>query len=352
MDLGTLARVLRRNRFAVAPRFLGRLGGLLLLGAVNSALAWCEERDNGAAIRATPIEKAPIFIVGHWRSGTTHLHNLLGQDDRFACPTTYQTMFPRHFCYSQRRGSPLFDRLAPGRRPMDGMPFSAQTPHEEEFAVAALAAISPYMRFLFPVTEIGGCSQLDPEHLSHEDLRKWTAAFLYFIRKLTFSKGKQIVLKSPPNMCRIGTIVKLFPDAKFVHIVRNPYEVYASTVKLWRQTLRQVHLQMPVRDEVERIVLSWYVESFALFERDRQLLRKGSFHELKFEDLEKTPLACLESLYADLELAEFAAFRKRVIPYLESIAGHRKNRHTLDPAARRRLQAQLGAVISRYRYSA
>lgn len=352
MELPTLLRVLRRNRFAVEARSLGRLGGLALLGALNSLLARCEARENGAAIAATPIVSAPIFVLGHWRSGTTYLHNLLAQDRRFACPTTYQCLFPHHFCYSQRRGAPLFDRLGPGRRPMDGMAFSACTPHEEEFALAGLAAVSPYLRFLFPRGEAGGADRLDPARLSPGDRRRWEAGLLYFVRALTFSRGRRLILKSPANMCRIGALVKLFPGAKFVHIVRHPYAVYASTLKLWHGTLRHVHLQRPAPGEVERIVLEWYAECFARFERDRRQLGGEVLHELTFEALEREPLACLERLYGALALGGFEPFRERVIPYLASIAGHRTGRYTLDRAAKLRVQRHWGAVMRRYGYPA
>src|SRR5687768_18104609 len=42
------------------------------------------------------------------------------------------------------------------------------------------------------------------------------------------------ILKSPPHTCRVPTLLRLFPDARFVHIVRDPYAVYPSTLHLWR----------------------------------------------------------------------------------------------------------------------
>src|SRR2546423_15613092 len=36
----------------------------------------------------------PIFIVGHWRTGTTFLHNLLSMNRGVTCPTTWECFAP------------------------------------------------------------------------------------------------------------------------------------------------------------------------------------------------------------------------------------------------------------------
>src|SRR5262249_33511021 len=41
--------------------------------------------------------RRPIFILGHWRSGTTLLHELLALDDRLLSPTTFQCFNPQRF---------------------------------------------------------------------------------------------------------------------------------------------------------------------------------------------------------------------------------------------------------------
>ena len=56
----------------------------------------------GGAVARTPIRHAPLFIVGHWRTGTTLLHELLILDPRHAFPTTYQCMEPNHFLLTER----------------------------------------------------------------------------------------------------------------------------------------------------------------------------------------------------------------------------------------------------------
>src|SRR3712207_4452842 len=77
-------KLLRENELGVEARYWHRAAFITLMSIVNSRYRRDEERDYAAAIEATPITEPPIFILGHWRSGTTYLHNLLVRDrDRF-----------------------------------------------------------------------------------------------------------------------------------------------------------------------------------------------------------------------------------------------------------------------------
>jgi len=351
MTVGTLSRVLARNHFRVSPRYLHRLAYLFAVGFMNSFFARIEALDNGADVEASELVAPPIFIVGHWRSGTTHLHNLLARDEHFACPTVYQTMFPHHFLYTQRRGSKVFDVFCPETRPMDNMPLSASALHEDEFALAALSTVSPYMRFLFPETGDGTHSSLDLLSVTGEDLEAWKKSLIHLLKKLTFWKGKRVVLKSPPHMGRIRVLLEMLPGSKFVHIVRDPYAVYMSTRKLWFDSLRYSHLQTADPDDLDDVILSWYTELFRLFERDRNLIPQGSLHELRLEDLEKSPWDALQEIYQDLELPDFDSFWTRVEPYLKSIEGYRKDGYQLDEADREKVSQRWHRTFEQYGYS-
>jgi len=88
--------LLRENRFAIAPECLLRAGSITFLSAPNGVLRWPENaryRKEWERIEILP----PLFVLGHYRCGTTHLHNLLAVDNRFAYPNAYQALFPIHF---------------------------------------------------------------------------------------------------------------------------------------------------------------------------------------------------------------------------------------------------------------
>jgi hypothetical protein len=79
-------RLLARNRFAVAPARIPRAVGITLAAAVNSSLRGVQALVYGRRVRRTPVPDDPIFIIGHWRTGTTMLHELLALDPRHRCP--------------------------------------------------------------------------------------------------------------------------------------------------------------------------------------------------------------------------------------------------------------------------
>src|SRR5687767_13430189 len=78
-------RLLRGNRFALSPRYLLRALAVSHQSAWNSVLGWYEERRYDSRVNNVAVPP-PLFVLGHWRSGTTHLHNLLTIDARFAFP--------------------------------------------------------------------------------------------------------------------------------------------------------------------------------------------------------------------------------------------------------------------------
>jgi len=351
MNCRTLFQVLVRYNFRVNWRYLHRLAYLLALGGLNSYLGALEGAVDGEDIAAAELVGPPIFILGYWRSGTTHLHNLLSCDPNFTAPTAYQTMCPHHFVYSQPWGTPIFNRLTPGKRPMDNVALYGGTPHEEEMAIAGLCGISPYMRALFPATGDGTCAAADPGQLPPGALADWQAAYRLFLKKLSFSKGKRLVLKSPPHLGRLPYLLEMFPGAKFIHIVRNPYAVYLSSQKLWRSGLAYSHLQKAAPRQLDELILSWYTELNALFERDRGLIPPGSLAELRYEDLEKSPQECLEKIYADLGLSGFDGCWRRAEEYLQTLGSYKKNRHRLTEADRDRVSRRWAASFARYGYA-
>jgi omega-hydroxy-beta-dihydromenaquinone-9 sulfotransferase len=349
MTLATLLRVLARNGFMVDASCLGRLAHLLVMGVFNSLYGACETLLNSAEIEQVQVKEHPLFIIGHWRSGTTHLHNLLSVDEQFACPSAFQASCPNHFIFSQSAGF-VFNLIAPTTRPMDDVAFRSHVPHEDEFAVAATSTVSPYMKILFPVTGDACHSQLDPHRLPEPLRNEWKDALLLFLKKVTFSEGRRVVFKSPPHLGRVGTLLEMFPRAQFLHIVRDPYTVYASTWKLWKDSFQYAHLQEPDAQQVNELILSWHAELFSLYERDRSLIPAGALHELKYEDLDVRPVETLRAAYAALGLTGFSAFETRVRAYVDSLRDYKKNVHVLTEADRETVRSRWRETFDRYGY--
>jgi hypothetical protein len=350
MILGDWLRVLHRNRSNVSVGFWGRIAFLTAMGVLNSVLRYYEISIFGTRIKKVQIEKPPLFIIGHWRSGTSHLLNLLSFDENLNCPNTYQTLFPHHFLCSEKGGQRIFDVIAPSKRPMDNMPFRSHLPQEDEFAIAALSTVSPYMRFLFPVTENSGYSELDSKQMTSEILDKWKASLVYFIKKLHFLNSKRLLLKSPPHLGRLGTLHELFPKAQFIHIVRHPYSVYLSTKKLWKNTIAYSFLQKIDEEFIDHLILTMYSELFSSFEHYRQRVPRDLLYELKFEDLEQEPRQTLQLMYSKMGLPGFDQFWPKAESYLESISGYRKNIYQIDEKSKLTVQRRWSGTFNRYSY--
>lgn len=347
--MGTLLKVLARNGFDVDLQCLNRLFYLLVLGVFNSVYGTWETIVNSRAIRNTTIDEPPLFIIGHWRSGTTHLHNLLSLDENLAYCSAFQALFPHHFLSSSAAGI-LLKLFGPSKRPMDNVAFGSHVPHEDEFALVATSAVSPYLKVFFPVDCREEYACLDPQRLPSRAREEWQESLILLLKKLTLLHGKRIVLKSPPHLGRVGTLLEMFPDAQFVHIVRDPYTVYVSTKKLWKDAMSSSHLQVPEPEVIDELILSWYTELFALFERDRDLIPRGALHEMRFEDLEERPLESLRSLYDALDLPGFEPMAKRVSEYLESIRGYKKNAYELDAATYEKVARHWRTTFEQYGY--
>jgi hypothetical protein len=239
----------------------------------------------------------------------------------------------------------------PRRRPMDNMAAGWDRPQEDEFALCLLGQPSPYQRLAFP-NRPAEAGALDLHGLSPRALRRWKAALTRLLRELTFARGgRRLVLKSPPHTCRIPTLVEMFPDARFVHLIRDPYALYPSTLHLWRVLYGAHGLQRPSWEGLPEYILDTFVHMYDRLEEGKRLVPAGRFHELRYEDLVRGPVGRLEALYRHLDLGDFEPARPHVEAYLAGLKNYQTNRYVLTPAERRTITCRWGAVIQRYGYA-
>jgi hypothetical protein len=350
-DAYTWARLLWRHRFAVQRSRWHIAAVVSAVSVAHSVLGLLQQALYRCRVAHTPVGRAPVFILGHWRSGTTFLHELLACDPEHAFPTTYECFAPHHSLLTGSWLPRLFGRLMPGRRPMDNMAAGWGRPQEDEFALCLLGQPSPYERLAFPNCTEGQASALDLRGLSPAALRRWKTVYFQLIQEWTLAKGgRRLVLKSPPHTCRIPTLLELFPGARFVHLIRDPYDLYPSTLHLWR-VLYGVHaLQRPSWEGLPEYVLATFEQMYRRFEEDKRLVPASQLHELRYEDLVADPVAKLEAIYQALELGDFDRARPHVQAHLAGVKGYERNRYVLTPAERRAVTRRWGDVIRRYGY--
>jgi hypothetical protein len=331
LTFGEYVRLLRKHRFAVAPRYVPRAAFMAGAGVLNSVVGGYEARKHGPGIARAQV-MPPLFILGHWRSGTTHLHNLLALDAQFAYPNVYQVLNPHTFLTTERFARALF--VSPSTRMMDNVTFNAAVPFEDEFATCGTLR-SPFLTWVFPRDRDEYQKYLTFRGVPEREVAEWTAALTCFYRKLTLKYERPLVLKSPPHTGRIKLLLDTFPDARFVHIHRNPYAVFQSTQRQTRVSVRTMGLQ-PIDDRhVTDLVIKRFTNMYESFFEERSLIPDGRFHEVSFEDLEKDPVGQLRRLYDQLGLSGFDAVRPVLERYLDSQTHYRKNAYSdLPPSLR------------------
>jgi hypothetical protein len=343
-------RLLVRNRCAVEFRYWYIAIIITCVSFTHSLLRLLQEAIYGRALRKVELKGPPIFILGHWRTGTTLLHELMIRDERFGYPTTYECMDPNHFLLTEGLFTRWLKFLMPSRRPMDNMRAGFDRPQEDEFALCMLGAGSPYLTIAFPNHPPQCQEYLDLENVSPTGLRRWKRAFKDFLKRVTYKSGKRLVLKSPPHTARIKRLRQMFPGAIFLHIVRDPYVVFPSTVNLWR-TLYTTHgLQTPTYAGLEAHVLETYTRMYQRLEEGKKVLEPRQFYELRYEDLIKDPQGEMKKIYDHFQLGGFEQYLPRLQEYLASIKGYETNKYELTDKQRAAIAYHWGDVIRRYGY--
>jgi len=331
MRLSTWTGSLLRNRLAISPSRWPMAASITGFSAFNSLLAGMERACFGRAVADVELERPPLFILGHWRSGTTLLHELLIRDPRHAYPTTYQCFAPHHFLLTQRWVTPWSGFLLPARRPMDNMAAGWLHPQEDEFALGNLGAATPYLSMMFPNRGPAFEQYLTLEETSPRERARWQRELKRFFQRLSLHDKRRIVVKSPPHTARIRLLRAMFPNARFVHIARQPESLFASTVALWRSLNELQGLQV-VRDDswLEPYVVRTLQRMYRAYLADRQLLGSGELAEVRYEDLVADPLGELQRIYGQLDLGDFSDARQAVSDYLRDVRNYRVNRHDVD----------------------
>ncbi len=350
LTAGGLIRMLK-HRPEFAWSHASRWASIAAVSMINSLQNAGESLVFGRKIADTNIEHPPIFILGHWRSGTTLLHNLLTLDPQFTFPNLYHCMYPGHFLLTENVVAPLTSWLLPKTRPMDNVPTSWSSPQEDEIALALDCGISPYLMLAFHGRKDVYGRFFDTRDMTVGERASWKKSLLKLMKKLTIRENKSIVLKSPSHTYRIPTLLEMFPNARFIYIYRNPYAVYRSTVHL-RQTMFVENSLGPAHlESSEEDTLFYYEKCIRTYEETKSLIPQGNLHEIRFEDLEVDPLSEMADTYKTLDLPGWELVEPKVKEQLAGHESYRKNAFRMDPETMRIVAERLKWVFELYGYS-
>lgn len=350
-NLATLLRLFATNG-AVAPRHLPRAAIALAVTLVRWPFTTVERLMVAMTRRRRAPMKAPIFIVGHLRSGTTHLHNVLSQAEEFGYISPLVAALPWDLLGIVRALEPLLARALPPERYVDRIPVNLDSPQEDSIALANMTPLSYYHGLYFPQRFrhhfyrgmfFDGCRP--------REIAQWRRRHIQFLEKVSlYQGGKRLLIKNPAYTGQIARLIEIWPDARFIHLYRNPYVVFPSTRHFFNTLLHELALQSYNEAPVDEVILQSYPRLMNTLLADAAKLPASRFVEVRFEDLENDPLGETERIYRTLDLPGFEQARPRFEAYLTGVRSYRKNRYRFDPETIRLVQTHWAAFIERWGY--
>jgi hypothetical protein len=325
-----------------APRYSWQVALMIASALVRSPVCMIETLRVASRVAKVSFDPAPVIIIGHWRSGTTYLHNLMSRDDAFCFPTIMDAMRPFDFYPGpiEALSRAIMLRLIPAKRPMDDIPMQPDLPQEDELALGTMGAPSFLNCFYFPRTMHKiFLREVLFDSAAPDLVARWQGSLRLYLAKLAaLHRGQRLLLKNPAHSARLPRLRVLFPGAKFIHIHRDPLDVVQSTRKLYRSVLPLLALQSYDLDAVEGHIIDFYEKLMDRLFAGLADLPADNVAEVRYADLTRDPLAALQALYDRLGLHDFEHTRAAISDFLQA------NRHAaMAPAERDRAFAQAHA---------
>ena len=255
-------------------------------------------------IRKFPLDKI-IFVIGHWRSGTTHLQHLLSLDENHTTSSVYQFLFADNFILTEKWLKPPLNflcRIFKIPYSFQRMPLDLNLPGELESAMCGFCSLHSYAwGHIFPKNCMYWMNKylFDPKK---NNLENWLDDYEFLIKKFSYaSGGKIMIVKSPGDTARILALSKRFPNSKFIHISRNKKEVITSTSYFWEVIQKEISFQKINQEEINQIIDSTYEDLIKKF-NDQKHKVHNSLIEIEFEKLIKNPIEEISKIYSIYDL--------------------------------------------------
>lgn len=243
--------------------------------------------------------KKPIFILGCSKSGTTLLRNLLdGHRDLFAIPS--ETHFFQNIkywvSYQFRATKPSnigIDKMK--RNLVDWIAYLNKT---EDFFADSFTK----NRWDIDVLE-KYLTALSTENIKGLSDAFWNALY-ESLNQTELPQNKRIVEKSVENAEFVFEWLKFYPDAKFVHILRNPYSNLVSLRKYLDKQTKNRKVLFPRKGvsyfpHLRKAVNSMY-NSFYFLQKNKRLVE--NYKVITYEDLISKPEKQMKELSEFLEI--------------------------------------------------
>jgi hypothetical protein len=273
-------------------------------------------------IKTHEIQKPPVFILGYYRSGTTFLQRMLMQDPSLRTTSLFQTVMPEIMLSSEKTLTPVMDgvsRLFKIQNQFHRIPLRWRDfPGEEDVALGSLfRKQASTWGILFPEKFIQHFDRFFLlENMTETELNEWSYQYDCFIKKVSLAcHSSQLVLKNPPNTGRVKQLLKLYPEAKFIHIVRNPADVFLSNRLFWQAIKKNYMLGKSRNLSFDELIKYSYSGLMNKYLNERDLIPAGNLIEIQYENFISNPVLTLESIYNKLGLEGFENARTSMMQF-------------------------------------
>jgi hypothetical protein len=337
--------------FSVDPAFRAKYIRSKLLNRVLSELSRFDRIRFRSMREGASLDIPKIFIIGHWRSGTSFLHNLLCRVYPAAYTTTYQAIFPNNL-FAFRGLIKFFMRVfLPRERPTDAMKMHPDYPQEEELAIGHEKFFSFYYWFYFPRQANFIANEFlyleDPESKRSKQFSRYYRDFM--LRCCLNTHGEVFISKNPANTARIAVLTRLFPQARFIYLKRDPYETVQSSLIFFRSLLKGISLQEYEEQEVDAFIMENYKRLVQAYHESKELIPPGHLVELSYEELIKHPSKVLSDLIHQLDLGVQADLSKAG-DYLADSSDFPTHKYRFSNKLLRAVNEQAGDLIVKQGY--
>ena len=302
----------------------------LMICRVLSLLTPIQNRIHRKNLEHKELTNDPIFIIGHWRSGTTFVHNVLSKDKQFGYTTTYHTVFPNLVLWGQSFFKSAMSAAMPTKRPVDGMELGVDMPQEEEVALSNMTHCNYYNFWFFPRDMMEYCHKyLTFRDATVAEKDEFKREFRKLVKiSMENTRAARYLSKNPPHTARVKELLEIYPNAKFIYLIRNPYTVLESTRSFFYNTLKSLQLHSISTSELNTNIVEVYKEVYHKYEADKHLIPTGNLVEMRFEDFEKDPSTSTKRIYRELLLDGYEDASIEIDKYLTTQKGYNKNSYT------------------------
>lgn len=336
----------------IARKYYLKYINTLLLLFFTSMFHWVDKRYFKGKIRQYKFKAPPVFIIGHWRSGTTFLQNLMARDPEFGFTTTYHAVFPNNL-RSKWLFKRFMSRFMPDKRPGDGVTLDVDLPQEDEYALSNITARSYYHFFYFPSAYKRMYDEnVDFANDSHSSISRWQHQYRDLVaQSLINTNGNRALIKNPVNTGRISLLLDIFPDAQFIFLVRNPILVYLSSKKFFSELLLSTGFEVVSDRELSECIVYIYRRLMHDYIESRGRVDNDRIIEVRFEELMLDPLTTLNSVYSKFKFENFDKLKTEFEQYVSSQKAHKMNRYSIKRGELEYVGAQFEFAMSNYNYT-